>query len=62
MDNEQAIKLILRYKAAVAEPLPLKAFDLYGSYCKGNYPKDSYMDIAVVVKHMSDDYFEDTHL
>ena len=61
MDKEQAIKLTLRYKA-VAEPLPLKAFYLYGSYCKGYHPKDSYMDIAVVVKHMSDDCFEDIHL
>lgn len=36
MDKEQAIKLAQRYKAAVAERLPLKALYLYGSYSKGN--------------------------
>ena len=35
MDKEQAIKLAQRYKAAVAERLPLKALYLYGSYSKG---------------------------
>ena len=34
MDKEQAIKLAQRYKAAVAERLPLKALYLYGSYSK----------------------------
>ena len=37
MDKEQAIKLAQRYKAAVAERLPLKALYLYGSYSKGNH-------------------------
>ena len=60
MDKEQSIKLAQRYKAAVAERLPLKALYLYGSYSKGYHTEDS--DIAVVVEHMSDDYFEDTPL
>ena len=51
-----------RYKAEVAEQLPLKALYLYGSYSKGNYTADSDIDIAVVVEHMSDDYFEDIPL
>ena len=62
MDKEQAIKLAQRYKAAVAERLPLKALYLYGSYSKGNHTDDSDIDIAVVVERMSDDYFEDTPL
>ena len=62
MDKEQAIKLAQRYKAAVAERLPLKALYLYGSYSKGNHTEDSDIDIAVVVERMSDDYFEDTPL
>ena len=62
MDKWQAIKLAQRYKAAVAERLPLKALYLYGSYSKGNHTEDSDIDIAVVVERMSDDYFEDTPL
>ena len=62
MDKEQAIKLAKRYKAVVAERLPLKALYLYGSYSKGNHTEDSDIDIAVVVERMSDDYFEDTPL
>ncbi len=62
MDKEQAIKLARRYKAAVAERLPLKALYLYGSYSKGNPTDDSDIDIAVVVERMSDNYFEDTPL
>ena len=62
MDKEQAIKLAQRYKAAVAERLPLKALYLYGSYSKGNHTEDSDIDIAVVVERMSDDYFEDASL
>lgn len=62
MDKEQAIKLAQRYKAIVAEQLPLKALYLYGSFSKGNYTADSDIDIAVVVEHLSDNYFEDTSL
>lgn len=62
MDKEQAIRLAQRYKVAVAERLPIKALYLYGSYSKGNYTEESDIDIAVVVEHLSDDYFEDTPL
>lgn len=62
MDKEQTIKLAQRYKTAVAERLPLKAFYLYGSYSKGNHTEDSDIDIAVVVERLSDNYFEDTPL
>ena len=58
MDKEQAIVLAKRYKEMVAERLPLKALYLYGSYSKG----DSDIDIAVVVEHLDDNYFEDTPL
>ena len=60
MDKEQAIVLAKRYKEMVAERLPLKALYLYGSYSKGNYREDSDIDIAVVVEHLDDNYFEDT--
>lgn len=62
MDKEQAIKLAQRYKVAVAERLPIKALYLYGSFSKGNYTADSDIDIAVIVEHLSDNYFDDTPL
>ena len=62
MDKEQAIELAQRYKAILAERLPLKALYLYGSYSKGNQTEDSDIDIAVVVERMSDNYFDDTPL
>lgn len=62
MDKEQAIALAKRYKEMVAEKLPLKALYLYGSYSKGTYAEDSDIDIAVIVDHLSDNYFEDTPL
>lgn len=54
--------LAKRYKEMVAERLPLKALYLYGSYSKGNYREDSDIDIAIVVEHLDDNYFEDTPL
>lgn len=62
MDKEQAIILARKYKEAVAEKLPLKALYLYGSYCRGNHSEDSDIDIAVIVDHLNDNYFEDTPL
>jgi hypothetical protein len=62
MDKEQAIILARRYKAAIAERLPLKALYLYGSYCNGTHSSDSDIDIAVIVDHLDDDYFADTPL
>ena len=63
IDKEKAaIEIAQKYKALVAKHLPLKALYLYGSYSKSNHTEDSDIDIAVVVEHMSDDYFEDTPL
>lgn len=62
MDKGQAIELAKKYKAMVAERLPLKTLYLYGSYSKGNYREDSDIDIAVVVESLSDNYFDDTPL
>ena len=62
MDKGQAIELAKKYKAMVAERLPLKALYLYGSYSKGNYREDRDIDIAGVVESLSDNYFDDTPL
>ena len=60
MDKRQAIEVARKYKAMVAEHLPLKALYLFGSYSKGGYTGDSDIDIAVIVTRRSDNYFEDT--
>ena len=62
MDKEQAIKLAQQYKAVVAEQMPVKAIYLYGSYSTDTATPQSDIDIAVVVEHLSDDYFQDTPL
>ncbi|MGL4333126.1 MAG: nucleotidyltransferase domain-containing protein [Bacteroidales bacterium] len=62
MDKEQAINLARKYKELVEKSFPLKEVYLYGSYSKGNYTADSDIDIAVVVDHLEEDYFEDTSL
>ena len=62
MDKRQAIEIARKYKAMVAEHLPLKALYLYGSYSKGNNTEESDIDIAVIVSKRSDNYFEDTPL
>lgn len=47
MDKEQAIKLAQRYKAAVAEQLPLKALYLYGSYRKATIQKTATLTLLL---------------
>lgn len=51
-----------QYKAVVAEQMPVKAIYLYGSYSTDTATPQSDIDIAVVVEHLSDDYFKDTPL
>lgn len=62
MDKEQAIEIAKRYKQLVEKHLPVKALYLYGSFSKGNYTKDSDIDIAVVVDKLNNNYFADTPL
>ena len=62
MDKNQAIEIAKKYKSVVAEHLPVKALYLFGSYSRGNHTEDGDIDIAVIVSHRSDNYFEDTPL
>ncbi len=62
MDKEQAINLAKKYKQLIIDFLPIKAIYLYGSYSKGTYTDNSDIDIAVIVDHLSDNYFNDTPL
>ncbi len=62
MDKSKAIEIARKYKDMVAEHLPLKALYLFGSYSKGGYTDESDIDIAVIVSHRSENYFEDVPL
>ena len=62
MDKEQAIELARRYKRLIMDFLPVKALYIYGSYSKGTFHENSDIDIAVIVDHLNDDYFNDTPL
>ncbi len=62
MDKAEAIKLAKDYKSLVSGYLEIKEMYLYGSYAKGNHHKESDIDIAIVVKKSSEDYFSETPL
>jgi predicted nucleotidyltransferase len=62
MDKKQAIRLAQQYKHIVEQHFPLKAMYLFGSYSNGGYNDNSDIDIAVIVAHRSDNFFNDTPL
>lgn len=62
MDKEQALNLVRKYKILVAQHLPIKSVNLYGSFSKGTYNADSDIDVAVIVDKLETDYFKDTPL
>jgi predicted nucleotidyltransferase len=59
MDKRETIVGKVRdYRKLVNASFPVKIdqFWLFGSYAKGNPHKDSDIDVALVVDHLSDDY------
>jgi len=50
MDKRDAIEIAGKYADAVKSNYDLVKIILFGSYAKGNYNKDSDIDIAVVLK------------
>jgi len=50
MDKRDAIKIASRYADAVKLKYGTAKIILFGSYAKGNYHKDSDIDIAVILK------------
>ena len=50
MDKRDAIEIAGKYANAVKSNYDLVKIVLFGSYAKGNYNKDSDIDIAVVLK------------
>jgi predicted nucleotidyltransferase len=50
MDKRQALEIAERYAIAVKEKFDSVKIVLFGSYAKGNFNKDSDIDIAVILK------------
>lgn len=62
MDKKEAIELARQYKSLLETRLPVSAVYLYGSYSKGTFTEESDIDIAVVMKKVDKDFFNDTPL
>ncbi len=61
MDKEKARKLVEEYAKVVISCMNVNKIILYGSYARGDYRKDSDIDVAVVVPRssISDDILKD---
>lgn len=61
MDKDKVRKLVEEYARIVVENMIVNRIILYGSYARGDYRKDSDIDVAVVVPRssISSDILED---
>ena len=61
MDKEKARKLVEEYAKLVISNMVVNKIILYGSYARGDFRKDSDIDVAVVVPRssISDDILKD---
>lgn len=61
MDKREAMKLVKQYADIVVKNMLVNKIILYGSYARGDYRKDSDIDVAVVVPRssISKDILED---
>ena len=48
MDKEKARKLVEEYAKLVIQAMNVNKIILYGSYARGDYRKDSDIDVAVI--------------
>lgn len=62
MDKREALEKVRQYKNLLQEHFDIVSVYLYGSYAKENYNEDSDIDVAIVVKQLSGDYFSTTPL
>lgn len=53
MDREKARKLVEQYAKIVISSMTVNKIILYGSYARGDFRKDSDIDVAVVVPRSS---------
>lgn len=61
MDKEKARRLVEKYAKKVISNMVVNKIILYGSYARGDFRKDSDIDVAVVVPRssLSDDILKD---
>lgn len=57
MDKEEAIEKIKRYKSLLMQYFQLERVYLFGSYANDTNHENSDIDVAVVVRNISGDYF-----
>lgn len=54
MDKGEAYKIATEYIHSISHKYNIKQALLFGSFAKGNYHEDSDIDIAIVIKNVSD--------
>jgi len=54
MDKAEAVVIAEKYLDAISSKYIVLRAILFGSYAKGNFNKDSDIDIAIVIKNISD--------
>lgn len=57
MGEEEVIKKVKSYKALLKDYFDIDSVYLYGSYTQGSAHEDSDIDVAIIVNHLSGDYF-----
>lgn len=62
MDKTEVVNKLIQYKLLLANYFDLEKLILFGSYAAGTNTEASDIDVAVVVKNVSKDYFTDTPL
>lgn len=62
MDQTKILNKLIAYRKLLEQYFEVEEIYLFGSYAHGKPRKDSDIDVAVVVKKLSKDYFSDTPL
>lgn len=57
MDKNEATKKVQQYKLLLGNHFEIETVYLFGSFVSNTNREDSDIDVAVVVKSISDDYF-----
>ncbi len=57
MDKKEVIKKVKQYKVLLGKHFDLDSVYLFGSFAKETNREDSDIDVAVVVKNISGEYF-----
>jgi predicted nucleotidyltransferase len=57
MDKNEVINKVKQYKILLGKHFDIDSVYLFGSYAKDTNTEDSDIDVAVVVRNISDDFF-----